>query len=552
MKSEVTRRDFMKTASVAGGVTIATGFNPFSYAANEKVRVGLIGTGGQGTYHIRDGLAGNPGIDILAICDVYEEHRKYAVRFGQLANANIKFQEGKKLTTEEKNAASAALKPDLHWDYKELLARQDIDAVIISTPLDRHYKMTMDSLDAGKYVFCEKTLTYEIQQARDIVQKCHDTGLWVQVGHQRRYNPKYNLAMRMAHKTDQIGRINRITANWHRNTYWRRALDKKWEDLTATEQEWILKDIGEPNIDYHLNWRMYDRFSLGLFTELMTHQSDIANWFMMGMPKSVYAVGGVDYWRDGREADDNIQVIFEYDQAPGAPGFRSIDQRSSLQDLRRINKTYTVRFDYSSHLANARLGCTEMFHGDYGTLLLSGLTEHDPCLFYIEPDGVASKAGQATGGGNISTGGSLQYIEKGAEGVELFCDSLVETPDVYQFRAFADHIRNGGMPLTNQMCGLTTTIAARAAYDSRKSGQKVEIDPALAKFDFETPNPYGYIEEWVELPKDPAKAEKCAPPAPAEPAAGEAAPPAEATAGEAAPPAAQEAAPAPETAAAPA
>jgi predicted dehydrogenase len=529
MKNGVTRRSFMKTASVAGGVTIATRFNPLAYAANEKVRVGCIGTGGQGTYHIREGFAGVDEIDVVAICDIYEEHRRNAVKFAQLSNAGIKYGPGTKLTAEQKAAASAALKPDLYWDYKELLARDDIDAVCISTPLDRHFQMTMDALDAGKYVFCEKTMTYNVDQSRQIVQKCHDTGLWVQVGHQRRYNPKYNLAMRMAHLTDQIGRINRVTAQWHRNEVWCRPVEKPWDSLTPLEQEWILKSSthGEANLDMHLNWRMYDQFSRGLFTELLTHQSDIANWFMMNVPVRVYAIGGVDYWRDGRTVDDNVQCVFEYEQKPGQPGFRSIDQRDPRQDLRRINKSYRVTFDYSNNLANGRLGSTEMFHGDYGTLHLSGLTEHDPCLFYVEPEGVASKAGRATGGGDISTGGSLQRIGAKSEGIPLFCDNLVDSPDVYQMRAFAKHIREGGMPRTNHMCGLTTTITAVAAHESRKTGQPVDIDPAQWAFDFDVPSPFNYEEEWIELPKDPAKAEACAPAAGAEAPAAEGDAPAE-------------------------
>lgn len=520
MKHGVTRRDFMKTASVAGGVTIATSFNPLSYAANEKVRVGCIGTGGQGTYHIREGFAGCNEIDIVAICDIYEEHRSNAVKFAQLSNAGIKYAPGKKLTAEEKTAASAALKPDLYWDYKEVLARADVDAVCISTPLDRHYQMTMDALDAGKYVFCEKTMTYDVEQSRNIVKKCFETGKWVQVGHQRRYNPKYNLAMRMAHKTDQIGRINRVTAQWHRNEYWRRPVDKTWESLTPTEQEWILKasTAGEPNIDKHLNWRMYDQFSRGLFTELLTHQSDIANWFLMNVPVRVYSVGGVDYWKDGREVDDNVQCVFEYEQKPSDPGFHSIDQRNPMQDLRKINKGYRVTFDHSNNLANGRLGSTEMFHGDYGTVHLSGLTEHDPCLFYVEPEGVASKAGFATAGGSISSGSTLQNYGKSSEGVPLFCDNLVDSPDVYQMRDFAKCIREGGVPRTNQMCGLTTTITAVAAHESRKSRMPVDIDPASWKFDFETPSPFGYEEEWIELPKDPALEGKCPQPKAAEPA----------------------------------
>lgn len=519
-KNGVTRRGFMKTASVAGGVTIATGFNPFSYAANEKVNVGLIGVGGQGTFHITYGLAGTEEIQIGAICDIYEENRKKSVMFSQLSNAGIGFREGMKLTSEQIEKGKAAHKPDLYWDYKELLAREDIDAVIISTPLDRHYQMTMDSLDAGKYTFCEKTMTYDVQQSRDIVQKCHDTGLFCQVGHQRRYNPKYNLAMRLARDSDKVGRINHISAQWHRNVFWRRNYEQTWDSLTATEKEFILPwTNNEPNLDLHLNWRMYEQYSKGLFTELMTHQSDISNWFMMGMPTKVYATGGVDYWRDGREVDDNISVIFEYEQQPSAPGFKAIDQRSQLQDMRKINRSYSVRFEYSSQLFNGKMGCTEQFHGDYGTIELSGLFADDPCYLYPEPAAAAAKAGSA--GTTVNT--YMPGAGAGA-GIPLFGDVIVEEADTYQFRAFAKCIREGGKPRNNEMCGHTTSVAAHAAYESRKTGLPVAIDPALYTFDFEVPSYFDYETEWVEYPKDPAKASAAPAPAATAPAGTPAAP----------------------------
>ncbi|MBI1319680.1 MAG: twin-arginine translocation signal domain-containing protein [Candidatus Hydrogenedens sp.] len=510
----VTRRGFMKTASVAGGVTIATGFNPFSYAANEKVNLGLIGVGGQGTFHITYGLAGTAEVQIAAICDIFEENRNKSVKFSQLSNAGIPFRDGMKLTSEQIDAAKSAMKPDLYWDYKELLARDDIDAVVISTPLDRHHVMTMDALNAGKYVFCEKTMCYNIEQSREIVQKCADTGLFCQVGHQRRYNPKYNLGMRLARDSDKVGRISHISAQWHRNVFWRRNYENTWESLTDTEKEFILPWVGgEPDIDRFLNWRMYEEYSKGLFTELMTHQSDIANWFMMGVPSKVYATGGIDYWRDGREVDDNIQVIFEYEQQPSSPGFKAIDQRSQLQDMRKINRTYSVRFDYSSQLFNGKMGCTEQFMGDYGTIELSGLFIDDPCYLYPEPAAAAAKAGAA------ATGKALNTYMPGAgagAGIPLFGDVLLEEADTYQFRAFAKHIREGGKPRTNEMCGHTTAIAAHMAYESCKTGQPVTIDPALYTFDVEVPSFYEFETEWVEFPKDPAKAEGAAPAAPAQ------------------------------------
>mgnify|MGYP003353233656 CR=1 FL=1 len=105
-----------------------------------------------------------------------------------------------------------------------------IDAVIIATPLDTHYQLTMDALAAKKWVFCEKTMVQTIEQGRDVVKKCHEIGKFVQVGHQRHYNPKYNLAMDLVYGKGYLGRITHVTAQWHRNTNWRRNWQETFDE----------------------------------------------------------------------------------------------------------------------------------------------------------------------------------------------------------------------------------------------------------------------------------------------------------------------------------
>lgn len=507
MKNDMTRRTFMKTASATtAGVTIATGFNPFAFAANEKIRVGLIGVGNQGAYHVKAGLAGNADqLQIAAVCDCFLPHQKAGVMYAQCANAGIGFEPGEhpsKLPPDLMAKAKAAFKPAAYYDYKEMLANEELDAVIIATPLDRHYQMVMDCLDAGKYVFCEKTMTYTIEEGRDIVKKCHDTGKFVQVGHQRRYNPKYELAMNMAHEQQLIGRINFMHAQWHRNSNWRRALGPL-ADYQPNEQE--AKYITD--IERHLNWRMYHETSHGLYSELMTHQSDIANWFLRKPPARVQAFGGLDYWRDGRDVDDNILVSFEYDMKPGDEGFATISPRSALQKMAQVNKAYTVRFVYSSILANAKMGSSESICGDWGSVTL---TERDGCFYFPEPaphaeqaaklaEAKAAKAAEDNpetpkeDAPALTSGGSLMVSVAGAkEGKEMLSTCDLQEADVYQFAAFIEGCKGGPVPRTNQMCGLTTAITCNMAYESRQQGKIMEIDPALYTFDFETPPAFGY------------------------------------------------------------
>lgn len=509
--SDVSRRDFMKTAGVVGaGVTMATGFAPFSYAANEKVRVGCIGTGGQGTFHIRDGMAGAEAIEIVAVADCFFPNQRSAVIYGQCSNAGIGFKAGETpgmLSASQREVAKAARRPNAYYDYKEMLEKEELDAVVIATPLDQHFPMTMDCLDAGKWVFCEKTLIYTVEEGQKLLAKCNETGKFVQVGHQRRYNPKYNLGMQIAYEQGLLGRITHITAQWHRNNFWRRPLPEGYQ-LNDQEKAFI------DDLEHHINWRLYDQYSGGLFTELATHQTDIANWFLKACPSRVHAFGGLDYWRDGREVDDNIVIAFEYDLKPSDEGFMPVDARSSMQNMAALNREYTVRFMYSSIQTNAKRGASELIQGDWGSLELT----EGKCWLYGEPApwaeqeakmaaAAAAKSEKEEDSGDEAAGGDDEWdasnkITSGAtlglsnkeltEGKELLADRKLKTADVYQFEAFAHHIKNGGVPKNNQMTGYVTALGAIAAMESRKTGKTVELDPAWMQFDFETPSFHGF------------------------------------------------------------
>lgn len=518
--NEVTRRNFMKAAGATAGVAIAAGYNPLSYAQNEKVRVGCIGTGGQGNFHLGDGIWGTDDIEVVAVADVYAPHQKGGALYGWLANAQVRV-EGGKPTPEQMEKLNAVTKPTPYYDYKEMIEKEDLDAVIIATGLTEHYEPTMYALDQGLYVFCEKTMCYEIEHARDIVKKAHEKGLFVQVGHQRRYNPNYNLAMKRFKEEGWLGRINHMEMQWHRNAAGRRVVDPAYE-MNDMEKQFIKTDL-----EHHLNWRLYEDLSGGLFTELLTHSVDIANWFAGTLPSRVYSTAGIDYWRDGRTTADNIAVMYDYDVSRSNGTFINIDGRNEYQKVFEINKPYTIRCFYSSILANAKRGASEMFLGDKGAV---EMTEADGCWFTQEdwatPLTEEQKAERAAvmaafqeetkdmtsaerEAYKISSGLSRKLSNAANEGAQLFAAvGSEETADVHQFRAFAHHIKNGGKPRTNEMVGLGATIVSVAARNASRSGGVVEIDPAWSTFDFEVPSAIDYDTEIqaLEIAPEAAKA----------------------------------------------
>ncbi|MBN2311813.1 MAG: Gfo/Idh/MocA family oxidoreductase, partial [Candidatus Hydrogenedentes bacterium] len=341
MSKGFSRRNFLKTASATAGVAIATTYSPFSYAKNERVRVASIGTGGQGGFHLYDGLTRAQNIEVVAVCDVYEFH----------------------LEAGYQHAGGGDVKK--YMDYRKMLEEVEFDAAVIATPLHTHHDISWDCLDAGKWVFCEKTLCYSIEDARDLVQKAHDAERFLQVGHQRRYNPTYNKGLQMA-REGVIGRINHIDAQWHRNNQWRRPLPTR--PLTEREKEYI-KDF-----ERHYNWRLYRESSGGLMTELATHALDVANWFLDARPTKVVGYGGLDYWRDGREVFDNVNVVFEYDITPESDAYVAIEPRNQGQkDNPDLNAPYKVRVVYSSITANAQKGASETIQGDQGAFKMTEL-----------------------------------------------------------------------------------------------------------------------------------------------------------------------------------
>ena len=478
MAGKFSRRDFMKTAgATAAAFTIAQGKTPFAYAQNEKVRVACIGTGGQGSLHIRYGLSLAKNIKIVAVCDVFRPHL---------------YQGWKHAGGQEAGVAR-------YRDYREMLEKEEFEGVVIATQLSTHYPIVMDCLDAGKFVFCEKTLAYEIEHCRDIVKKCHETGLFCQVGHQRHYNPLYNKALWLIRDKGMFGRINHITAQWHRNNDWRRPLGKGFE-MDDYEKEMI------PDLERWINWRLYREYSGGLMTELATHQLDVANWYLGAIPRRVVGFGGTDYWRDGREVFDNIAVCYEYEIGRTTPGYQAITPPNEHISALTVNKPYTVRVTYSSILANAKLGASSLIQGDRAAIRL---TEGEGCTIFAEgsPDKSEETETQSAeeAAAAFSTTDSPELPSSAYDtGVPLTVyapdsEELLEITRPYvdqlQMEAFANCIKDGTVPKSNQICGLHAAIVGLTGMKALREGAQVEIDPALAEFDFETPDPFGY-EDW--------------------------------------------------------
>ena len=267
--THINRRQFIKNTSVlSGSVLLATSpwFSAFSQqkeTIGSIARIGIIGPGSRGQL-LMSFLAKNPKVEIAAICDVFQLSIDVALK--KVPNAIV------------------------YTDYKKLLEDKNIDAVVIATPLNIHFQMVMDAFDAGKHVFCEKSIAFSMEETFLVYKKFKASNKVFFAGQQRLFDKRYIKAMELIHQ-GEFGMINGIRSFWHRNNDWRRP-------------------VPENATDKQINWRLYKDCSKGIMTELACHQLQIGTWAMREIPNKVMGHGAITYWKDKREVYDNVSCIY--------------------------------------------------------------------------------------------------------------------------------------------------------------------------------------------------------------------------------------------------
>lgn len=514
--SNMTRRNFIGASGAVASMALATTIHGTARGDSGKIRLGIIGTGARGQQHLREGLWGSKDFEIVAVADPYTPHLKLGMQYGWAANAGMTIVMGERPTPEQMTTLKSFTKPTAHTSHIDMLAMQRLDAVLIATPPHTHAGIVADCLKPGLHVFCETPMTTTIGDARALVVKAQESDLVVQIGHQRRYHPNYNLAASPKHREGKIGRLVQATLYDHQNNDGRvRGLDFP---RFSSESE----VNGRNELDRQLNWRVYATPDGGPCIHALPASIDTANWFCGVVPTRVFASGGTNYWYDGRDTPDNVTAIFDYTIQKGNTGFRLVDGRNDRQDIHALNRSYSLRCCYSYSLSSAEFGKCEHILGDIATLALSlsetSTRKLEPWVniesefsyeereeiktrYKILLDGMTAAERSAY---EVSRGQSAppppEFDRHSARNWSINALGSEESAEVHQFRAFAEHIRNGGTPRANVMVGLAAVIAGESARRSLESGQPVDIDPALMAFDFETPSISEYDTNAAPIP----------------------------------------------------
>jgi len=286
----LSRRSFLRSSTAAGvgaglAVTSRTALGQAEGSASD-IKVAIIGCGAQGEA-LMNATRQLENVRFTAVCDIWEYARSAMAKrlkaYKQPVNDYVRFEE---LLEKEK----------------------DLDAVLIAVPDYLHHTYSIMAMEAGINVYCEKMMSNTIENAREMVLAQRKTGKLLQIGHQRRSNPRYiNAHHNVAHGHKLLGWITHAYAQWNRAVADPLGFPKKFPIDQA-----VLDEFGYRNMLEFRNWRMFSKFGGGIISDLGAHQIDLFNWFYKAPPKSVIASGGIDFYPI-YEQYDNIMAIYEYD-----------------------------------------------------------------------------------------------------------------------------------------------------------------------------------------------------------------------------------------------
>ena len=436
-KKQIDRRSFLRSTAAAGAGLF---FSPMvAERANAKkeddINVALLGCGAQGQV-LMDACRNIPGIRFKAVCDIWTAYNQRRVS---------------RLLQVYKHEHNT------YVDYKDMLDKEkDLDAVIVATPDFWHAEHAIACMKAGMHVYCEKEMSNTLENARKMVETAKQTGKLLQIGHQRRSNPRYiHCYDNIIKASKMLGQITTINGQWNRSKA--ACEDLGWPKKYPVDDA-TLEKYGFKSMLQFRNWRWYKGLGGGPIVDLGSHQIDIYSWFLGANPKSVIASGGTDYWKD-HEWYDTVMAIYEYETKEGA-----------------------VRGFYQTITTNSSQGYFETFMGDEGTLQISESASRG--AVYREP-----------GAPDWDKWVKLGYVNEQAKKEEEETDAVLdvrETVPVGQYdlpvtldvpyhqphlENFFDAVRGKAKLNCPAEIGYETAVAVLKVNEAVAAGKKLEFKP---------------------------------------------------------------------------
>src|SRR5579872_4664153 len=282
------RRHFL-AAAASSAVAPLLAQPPARRSANDRVQIALVGAGGMGSGDVHSSLAN--GSKLVAVADVYQ---------GRLNRAKEVWGNDVFVTR----------------DYREVLQRNDVDAVIVGTPDHWHRQVSIDAMNAGKDVYCEKPMVQHVDDGKPVIETAQKTGRIIQIGSQRVSSIVYKRAQDLF-RSGAIGELNMVEAWWDRNSAigaWQYSIPPGASEENIDWDRFLGRAPKVPFEPIRLfRWRNYQDYGTGVCGDLFVHLFSGLH-FVTGAigPTRIYATGGLRYWKDGRDVPDVMLGLYDY------------------------------------------------------------------------------------------------------------------------------------------------------------------------------------------------------------------------------------------------
>ena len=423
MAEKVSRRDFIRRSGVtAASAGMALSASPLSASpnsvrpqgANDRVRVGFVGMGRMGRRNLRCFLK-QPDVEAVALCDVYQPSLEEALKL-----------------TEKK--------PETYVDFRHLLDRNDIDAIVVSSPDHWHALQAIRACQAGKDVYVEKPISVVVEEGRKMVEAARKHNRIVQVGTQQRSGVHFQRAVKLVQE-GIIGKVSYVKT-WNYGNEFPRGIGNPPDAAPPVGLDWDLWLGPAPKVPFNMNrfgilpgrgstFRYFWDYAGGMVTDWGVHLHDIVQWAMqVEGPKTVTACGGKYFLQDNRDTPDTLQVTYEY------PGWVSVYENRACNGNSMYDKGYGIEF-----------------HATEGTLFV------DRRGFKVHPE-------------------KRRVGEEQVDRMESIQMESVNNSHEDHVRDFLDSVKSRKLPRSDIEIGHRSTSVCLLANVALRSGQRIVWDAA--------------------------------------------------------------------------
>jgi predicted dehydrogenase len=298
VKSRINRREFIRQSTATGAAAMTglrtrteAGTRASSQASpNARINLGFIGAGARAQQLMQE-LQQIDGVEIVALCDAYR---------GRL----------------ERAAERAGKTAKVYRDANEVLAQRNVDAVFVVTPDHLHKSQVLAALVAGKDVYCEKPMTYTIDEGREIIEAVKKSERVLQVGSQG-VSSAIQARAREIVMSGKLGQVTMIRATFARNSAGGAWIYPIPPDASRETVNWEMFLGPAPKREFSLErffrWRCYEDYSGGVATDLFVHLITTIHFIMSAaMPATVVALGSLDRWKETRDVPDTLNAVLQY------------------------------------------------------------------------------------------------------------------------------------------------------------------------------------------------------------------------------------------------